>query len=73
MASAREQIIGLLGGGSPANGLREIAERVADEILSNHARELAGKIRTEAAEWDGWPEKQVAMGFTADLICPRAS
>ena len=72
MASAREQIIGLLGGGSPANGLREIAERVADEILSNHARELAGKIRMEAAH-RLWPDEQHVMGFTADLICPRAS
>ncbi|GAA3018539.1 hypothetical protein [Streptomyces fulvorobeus] len=43
--TAREQIVGLIGGQNFDGGLRQIAERVADRILALHAHELAEQIR----------------------------
>ncbi|EHM24237.1 hypothetical protein SPW_7331 [Streptomyces sp. W007] len=45
-----------------------LPDGVADEALMAHAHELAEKIRKDADEWDGWPEKQMAMWYAADLI-----
>lgn len=42
------------------------AKRYRDEIL----REAAKKIRSEAAEMDGWPEEQHVARKYADLIDP---
>lgn len=48
-------------------------EELLDDLLQAHAHELAERIRRDAAEWDGWPEKQVAMGYAAGLIDPEVS
>lgn len=63
--SARDKIAGLFPG-KPHLGLR-----VADEILDEHARELAAAIRKKVEEDDAWrPKWQVGMHDAADLIDP---
>ncbi|MFD4234284.1 hypothetical protein [Streptomyces sp. NPDC058542] len=50
-----------------------VPEDIIDGVLCVHARELAEKIRADADEWDGWPEKQAFMRYAADLIDPEVS
>ncbi|MDX2794022.1 hypothetical protein [Streptomyces scabiei] len=75
----RESLVLVLAGSLATSGIGRFeehkarAERLVDEALKEHAHELAKKIRTDADEWDGWPEKQTAMGYTADLIDPEVS
>jgi hypothetical protein len=74
--SAREKIIGLIGGQSPASPIRGIAERVADEILAEYAHELAEQIRAHSASLDAWGSGFYSvggLGEAADLIDPEVS
>lgn len=62
--SARDKLMSLMG----AN--RNLAEKVADEILNDHAHELAEAIRSEAtrAATVAWAEP---MFIAADLVDPE--
>ncbi|GGY88736.1 hypothetical protein GCM10010327_19330 [Streptomyces nitrosporeus] len=72
MISAREKIIGLIGGQDPDGGLRRLAEEVADKILADHAHELAERIRTDrCGETSPDAELCPCSAAAADLIDPE--
>ena len=53
MATAREAIIGLMGGTEQDTRLYQVAGRVADEILARHVRELTDKINAHEPVIEG--------------------
>ncbi|MCY0926241.1 hypothetical protein OTB20_08480 [Streptomyces sp. H27-H1] len=68
--SAREKIIGMMAGDSEGS-LRVVAGRVADEILAEHAHELASRIRTHSERDDLDYYSPQGMWEAANLIDPE--
>jgi hypothetical protein len=64
--SAREELIEAL-----TQGVAHSSE-YAGLLIDNLLEEAVTKIREDTAQWDGWPEKQSAMGYAANLIDPYA-
>jgi hypothetical protein len=73
--SAREKVIGMMAGTDSDGELRRIAERMADEILAEHAHELAELIRWARDAYDNSEHHKIygAMNYAANLIDPQVN
>ena len=69
--SAREELIEIVTRDHESSGGDVVwATDLVEELVSDVLREAAEKIRSEAAEMDGWPEEQHVARKYADLIDP---